>query len=189
MLRKFSSVFVNPEAIKKIILLAGVLTAAIAFLVTHSAQAQNVTQPMKAEIMYQDTYPVYISKDIVKSRDFYTKTLGFEVAFESSFFILLTTKATPSYRIGFLSEQHPSSPPSAPALKPGAGVFLTLQVEDAKSVFDNLVEAGVKMTYTLTDEPWGQRRFGVTDPNGMYVDIVEQIEPQPGFWEKYKAKN
>jgi catechol 2,3-dioxygenase-like lactoylglutathione lyase family enzyme len=189
MLRKFSSVFVNPKSMKKIVLLAGVLTAAIAFLVTHSAQAQNAIQPMKTEIMYQDTYPVYISKDIVKSRDFYTKTLGFEVAFESSFFILLTTKGTPSYRIGFLSEQHPSSPPSAPALKPGAGVFLTLQVEDAKSVFDHLVQAGVKITYTLTDEPWGQRRFGVTDPNGMYVDIVEQTEPQPGFWEKYKAKN
>ena len=81
---------------------------------------------MKSEIEYQDVYPVFITKDIVRSRDFYIKNLGFEVAFESSFFILLTTAAEPSYRIGFLSEEHPSSPPSAPALKAGAGVFITL---------------------------------------------------------------
>lgn len=189
MLLKSSSVCVNLKTVRKIVLIAGVLIAVIAFFVANAAQAQNTNQPMKTKINYQDAYPVYISKDMVKSRDFYTKWLGFEVAFESSFFILLTTTGEFSYRIGFLSEEHPSSPPSAPALKPDAGVFLTLQVEDAKAVFDQLVKAGVKVTYTLTDEPWGQRRFGLTDPNGMYVDIVEQIEPQEGFWERYKAKN
>lgn len=144
---------------------------------------------MKTEITYQDSYPVFIAKDIVKSKEFYVKWLGFEVVFESSFFILLSTKGEPSYRIAFLGEEHPSSPPSAPALKTNAGVFLTLQVADAKTTFDTLVKDGVKITYTLTDEPWGQRRFGLTDPNGMYVDIVEQTEPQEGFWEKYKSKN
>ena len=52
-----------------------------------------------------------------------------------------------------------------------------------------IVKAGVKITYPLTDEAWGQRRFGLTDPNGMYIDVVEQIDPQEGFWEKHKAKN
>jgi catechol 2,3-dioxygenase-like lactoylglutathione lyase family enzyme len=175
--------------VKKIVLIAGVLIAVLAFFAANSAQAQNPDHPMKPEIKYQDAYPVFITKDIIKSRDFYTKNLGFEIAFESSFFILLTTPAEPSYRIGFLSEEHPSSPPSAPALKANAGVFLTVQVADAKSTFENLVKAGLEITYNLTDEPWGQRRFGLTDPNGMYVDVVEQIEPQEGFWEKYKAKN
>lgn len=173
---------------KRIILLTGILTAAVAYLVTGRAQAQNTTQPMKPKITYLDSYPVFITKDLIGSRDFYTKTLGFEVAFESGFFILLTTSTEPSYRLGFLSEQHPSSPPSAPALQPGAGVFLTLQVQDAKSTFEELVKAGVKITYTLTDEPWGQRRFGLTDPNDMYVDVVEQTEPQAGFWEKHPPK-
>lgn len=173
---------------KRIILLTGILTAAVACLVTGRAHAQNTTQPMKPEITYLDAYPVFITKDLIGSRDFYTNNLGFEVAFESGFFILLTTSAEPSYRIGFLGEEHPSAPPSAPALQAGAGVFLTLQVQDAKATFEKLVKAGVKITYTLTDEPWGQRRFGVTDPNGMYVDVVEQTEPQEGFWEKHPPK-
>jgi catechol 2,3-dioxygenase-like lactoylglutathione lyase family enzyme len=175
--------------VKKIVLIAGILIAAIACLVANQAHAQTHIQPMKTEINYQDAYPVFITRDMIKSREFYTKWLNFEVAFESSFFILLATTGEPSYRIGFLSEDHPSSPPSAPALKTNAGVFMTLQVANAKSTFDSLVKAGLKITYPLTDEPWAQRRFGLTDPNGMYVDVVEQIEPQPGFWEKYKAKN
>lgn len=189
MLRRFNSVCFNLNTVKKIVLIAGVIIATVAFFVANPVQAQNTNQPMKSEITYQDSYSVFITKDIIKSRDFYTKSLGFEVAFESSFFILLTTSAEPSFRVGFLSEEHPSSPPTAPALKADAGVFLTLQVKDAKATFDNLVQTGVKITYTLTDEPWGQRRFGLTDPNGMYVDVVEQIEPQDGFWGKYKAKN
>jgi len=33
----------------------------------------------------------------------------------------------------------------------------------------------------------GQRRFGFTDPAGVWVDIVEQIEPAAGWWEPYLA--
>ena len=70
MLRKFSSEFVNPGAMKKLILIAGVLVAVIALFVTNSVHAQHKTQPMKAEIIYQVAYPVYLSKDIVASRNF-----------------------------------------------------------------------------------------------------------------------
>ena len=46
---------------------------------------------------------------------------------------------------------------------------------------------GVELTLGLTDEPWGQRRFGVVDPAGMWADVVEQIEPAPGWWDPYVA--
>jgi hypothetical protein len=44
---------------------------------------------------------------------------------------------------------------------------------------------GLGITYPLTDEPFGQRRFGFSDPSGLWIDVVEQIEPTPGFWDKY----
>jgi hypothetical protein len=28
----------------------------------------------------------------------------------------------------------------------------------------------------------------MTDPNGLYIDIVEQIEPKEGYWEQYMDK-
>ena len=133
----------------------------------------------------QDVYPVFITKDLKTCKNFYTKWFGFEIAFESAFFILLTSKGERSFNLGLMREEHPSSPPSIPAMNAQAGAFLTFQTEDAKSDYERLKNAGLMIYYHLKDEPWGQRRFGVLDPNGMYVDIVEQIEPEKGFWERY----
>jgi hypothetical protein len=33
--------------------------------------------------------------------------------------------------------------------------------------------------------PFGQRRFGLFDPAGVWIDVVEQIEPAPGWWDQY----
>jgi hypothetical protein len=41
--------------------------------------------------------------------------------------------------------------------------------------------------YPVKDEPWGQRRFGLFDPSGMWVDVVQQIEPVPGYWAKHQS--
>ena len=66
-------------------------------------------------------------------------------------------------------------------------MFITLQVADARSEYERLVDAGLRCDLDLTDEPWGQRRFGVIDPAGTWVDVVEQIEPAPGWWDPYMA--
>ena len=46
-----------------------------------------------------------------------------------------------------------------------------------------MTTAGAPIRYPLTDEPWGQRRFMTVDPSGILLDVVEQIEPAPGFWD------
>jgi catechol 2,3-dioxygenase-like lactoylglutathione lyase family enzyme len=38
---------------------------------------------------------------------------------------------------------------------------------------------------SLRDEPFGQRRFGLFDPAGVWIDVVEQIEPASGWWNQY----
>jgi uncharacterized glyoxalase superfamily protein PhnB len=63
--------------------------------------------------------------------------------------------------------------------------LLTLQVVDAAAEFERLQQAGLSIDHPLRDEPWGQRRFGLRDPAGVWVDVVQQIEPQPGFWDRY----
>ena len=173
---------------KRIVLVLGIVTAIIAFLATIETQAQNnMSHKMETEMKHQDIYPVFVTKDLTATKEFYSTWFDLKPVFESSFFILLVSEGS-SRSVGFLSEDHPSSPPSSPAMNAQAGVFLTLQVEDAKAEFDRLKKAGLKISYELKDEPWGQRRFGVVDPNGMYVDVVQQTEPDKGFWEKYPAK-
>ena len=64
-------------------------------------------------------------------------------------------------------------------------MFITVQVADATAEFERLIRDGVSVPLPLRDEPWGQRRFGLYDPSGTWVDVVQQIDPAPGFWDKY----
>jgi predicted enzyme related to lactoylglutathione lyase len=175
---------------KRVVLLLGIVTAIIAFLTTFetNAQSNNGMNKIKSQMILQDVYPVFVTKDLAATKQFYEKWFNLKPVFESGFFVLLISEES-SRSIGFLSETHPSSPPSSPAMNAQAGVFLTLQVEDAKAEYERLKRSGLDISYQLKDEPWGQRRFGVVDPNGMYIDVVQQIEPEKGFWEKYPAKN
>ena len=132
----------------------------------------------------QEVYTVFITTDVKKCKQFYGQWFGFTVIFESSWFILLQSPGEKNFPLAFMNEEHPSSPPVPRAMN-GNGAFITLQVADAKKVYDAMVKAGLKIGYHLKDEDWGQRRFAVIDPNGMHVDVVEQTAPKDGFWDQY----
>lgn len=139
-------------------------------------------------IEYADAYSVYITNQLKTSRDFYVKWLDFQVIFEANWFVYMQSQGERPVSFALIDVSHPSTPPSYGSFNK-RGSFLTLQVNDAKSVFDMLVKRGAPITYPLKKEEWGQLRFGLTDPNGLYIDIVEQIEPVPGYWEKYPVKD
>jgi catechol 2,3-dioxygenase-like lactoylglutathione lyase family enzyme len=54
-------------------------------------------------------------------------------------------------------------------------VVLTLFVDDATVVHDELDRAGVGITRGLEDAPWGHRSFGIDDPDGLRIWIVEVL--------------
>lgn len=62
---------------------------------------------------------------------------------------------------------------------------LELEVDDAEQALATLQQRGGAADYPLTREPFGQCRFGVRDPSGLWVDVVEQVTPEDGYWDKY----
>jgi uncharacterized glyoxalase superfamily protein PhnB len=128
-----------------------------------------------------DGYPIVITDRLRECRDFYLRWFGFDVYFEASWIVVLKSGAM---TLAFMHSEHPSSPPS-PAPYDGGGAFLTLQVADARAEYERVTRAGLSCALDLTDEPWGQRRFGALDPAGMWVDVVEQVEPAAGWWERH----
>ncbi|KQV15385.1 MULTISPECIES: VOC family protein [unclassified Kitasatospora] len=54
-----------------------------------------------------------------------------------------------------------------------AGVILAFVVTDLAAEYARLQAAGVPITMELREEPWGERLFQVTDPNGVIVQLVE----------------
>ena len=101
-----------------------------------------------------NSYTVVVADAMAECRDFYATWFDFEVAFEASWFVLLTHRGERPLSLAFMRPDHPSSPPS-PGTHRGDGSFLTLQVQDATAEYNRLVEAGMHFALALTDEPWG----------------------------------
>jgi uncharacterized glyoxalase superfamily protein PhnB len=49
---------------------------------------------------------------------------------------------------------------------------LTIEVEDVDAVHAKVIAAGAQILYPLTTEPWGVRRFFVTDPDGVIINVM-----------------
>jgi catechol 2,3-dioxygenase-like lactoylglutathione lyase family enzyme len=132
----------------------------------------------------KDLYSIIVTEKRIECRDFYVRWFGFQVVFEASWFVYLAATGDHAFGLAFMAPDHPSQPPG-PAVFSGQGMFLTVQVADAAAEFERLKGGGLSIAYPLRDEAWGQRRFAVYDPSGTWVDVIQQIEPQPGFWDKY----
>jgi uncharacterized glyoxalase superfamily protein PhnB len=129
------------------------------------------------------SYPIVVTDRLVECRDFHTHWFGFEVIFEASWIVVLSSEGE-APMVAFMHPEHPSTPPE-PGPFTGDGTFLTLQVEDAAAEYERVREAGLECGLKLRDEPWGQRRFAAVDPAGMWVDVVEQTEPAEGWWDPF----
>ena len=132
-------------------------------------------------------YPVVITNDLRSTQQFYITWFGYRVVFESSWFILLSSPGENASMVAFMDEVHPSAPPSPKAAN-GEGMFLTIDVADSKKIYESLKDAGASFAYELKDEPWGQRRFAMKDPNGIWIDVVEQVQPKEGWWDQYMMR-
>lgn len=130
-----------------------------------------------------DHYPIIVTPEKNAARDFWLDYLSFQVTFDSSWFSLLTDE-TATVSIAFMTPDHPSAPPG-PEVFNGTGMCFELEVDDAQAAHDELTGKGLSVDYPLTDEPFGQRRFGFCDPAGLWVDVIEQIPPTAGFWDEY----
>ncbi|MEU9919516.1 VOC family protein [Streptomyces sp. NPDC051001] len=57
------------------------------------------------------------------------------------------------------------------------GLILAFTVTDVADEEKRLRASGVEITMPLREEPWGERLFQVTDPNGVIVQFVEWATP------------
>ncbi|MHA6289279.1 VOC family protein [Maricaulis sp. CAU 1757] len=130
-----------------------------------------------------DSYPLVVTPDKTACRDFWTGLMDFQVGFDSSWFVWLHN-AEQTASLAFMTPDHPSAPPGAETFS-GLGMTWEVQVEDAEAAYEKLLQRQVPISYDLRDEPFGQKRFGFHDPSGLWVDIVEQIAPADGYWDRY----
>jgi catechol 2,3-dioxygenase-like lactoylglutathione lyase family enzyme len=106
-----------------------------------------------------------------ESREFYIQVFGFEVTMDLGWIVTLASPDNPTAQINLLRRTGPSDSQNAPDL--------TIEVTDVDAVHDIAVERGLEVVYPLTDEEWGVRRFFVTDPDGLILNVMSHMDGPP----------
>ena len=105
------------------------------------------------------------SKDLDASRQFYVDVLGLEVAMDMGFIVTLVSPTNSTAQVSLMRDDQSS------AILPQ----MSVEVADVDDVHARAVSRGFKVVYPLTNEPWGVRRFFVTDPNGTIINVMCHI--------------
>ncbi|MEL6131456.1 MAG: VOC family protein [Cyanobacteria bacterium J06554_6] len=109
------------------------------------------------------------SDRLPESRDFYVTLLGFEVTFDSDWYVQVAAPENPRLELGFIQRDH-ALVPAAFQQQP-QGVYLTVVMDDVDAVYAQAQAAGVEIVQPPKDEFYGQRRMLMMDPNGLLVDV------------------
>lgn len=114
-------------------------------------------------------YAGYVTENLVETRDFFVDKLGFAVAFESDWFVLLKLHEG---QIGLLAPAQEGQSALFRRPYPGHGAWITFDVPDVDAVHARAIAAGIAIAVPLRDESWGERHFSVVAPNGLALDFV-----------------
>ncbi|MDT9687213.1 VOC family protein [Streptomyces sp. P9(2023)] len=109
--------------------------------------------------------------DVDASRDFLRTHLGYQVAMADDGFASLT-RGDAAVDVVLLRRGTDVLPPEQRDQR-AAGLILALTVTDLAAEEARLRAAGAPITMPLREEPWGERLFQMTDPNGVVVQLVE----------------
>ena len=122
-------------------------------------------------------YPLLQVGDVEAAARFYETTLGFTRIFSSDWYVQLRAASEHPFEIALIAQDHDSIP--EPARGPSKNVILSFYVDDAAAEYERLSSAGLTIAQRLRDEVFGQRHFIAADPNGILIDIITPIEPDP----------
>jgi catechol 2,3-dioxygenase-like lactoylglutathione lyase family enzyme len=115
--------------------------------------------------------PDLASKRLEKTRAFYLNVLGFQVAMDMPIntgrIVTLISPDNPTAQVSLLSGR-----PSTSSQEPN----LTIEVEDVDAVHAKAVADVAQIIYPLTTEPWGVRRFYVSDPDGVIINVMTHLK-------------
>jgi catechol 2,3-dioxygenase-like lactoylglutathione lyase family enzyme len=95
--------------------------------------------------------------DLGKSRDFYVQLLGFEVNYDSDWYVQLRSPEPQDLEFGIIKRTHelvPTKFQTAPS-----GMYVTFVVPNVDELFEKAQSMGATLVQEPRNEFYGQRRF------------------------------
>lgn len=113
--------------------------------------------------------------DVEASASWATQHLGFTEAMAADGFASLE-HAQAGMNLIYLRTGLPTFKPAS-AAGSATGLLVVFTVEDIATDYARLQGEGVEIVTPIETEPWGERYFQMTDPNGVVYQLVQWVEP------------
>lgn len=114
-------------------------------------------------------------EDPAVSASFIKEHLGFTEDMGDEGFVSLS-RSDVGFNLIYLRTGLESFKPESMRGKHADGLLVVFVVEDIDAEYARLQREGAGITTPIQTEPWGERFFQVTDPNGVVLQLVQWME-------------
>jgi catechol 2,3-dioxygenase-like lactoylglutathione lyase family enzyme len=112
--------------------------------------------------------------DLQASAKFVIDHLGFTEQMSADGFISVA-RPDAGFTLCYLRTGLDSFKPKSAAGSAGEGLLVTLVVDDIDAEYARLQGEGVPIVTPIETEPWGERYFQMSDPNGIILQLVQWV--------------
>ena len=113
-------------------------------------------------------------RDVSASATFLKQHFGFIEEMAADGFVSLSREDA-GFNLIFLRTGLESFKPETMRGRPADGLLIVFVVDDVDGEHARLQEAAVPIITPIQTEPWGERFFQVTDPNGIVIQLVQWV--------------
>ena len=97
---------------------------------------------------------------------FYETLLGLKIVMDHGWIVTFASEASAAPQLSIATEGGSGTPVPD----------LSIEVDDVDEVHQRAMSTEFEITYDITDEPWGVRRFFMRDPFGRIVNILSHLD-------------
>jgi uncharacterized glyoxalase superfamily protein PhnB len=113
--------------------------------------------------------------DVAASATWAKQHLGFTEDMAADGFVSLSHPEA-GFNLIYLATGLPTFKPTS-AAGPADGLLVVFTVNDIDAEYTRLQGEDVHVVTPIETEPWGERYFQMTDPNGVVFQLVQWVEP------------
>lgn len=124
-------------------------------------------------MLSQHSYPIISSDKFEKTVAFYEDHFDFVPELEMKGFVILKRENWENARLSIIDSKHAALPSGYN--KPVQGMILNYPVENVIKFYDYAYNEGLTLISEPEDEHCGRKHFYIEDPNGILIDIAQNI--------------
>jgi predicted enzyme related to lactoylglutathione lyase len=106
--------------------------------------------------------PNIAADNVADIRTFYSDLFGLDAVMDLGWIVTLASRETTFPQLSILSEGGSGAPVPD----------VSIEVDNVDEVYRRANELGCEVVHDLTDEPWGVRRFFISDPTGKLLNVL-----------------